>query len=47
MKIVRKSGTSGTKAMHIPGENKIKFIKIEDIETYIELGYTLEPLKRG
>ncbi len=46
MKIVRKSGTSGTKAMHIPGENKIKFIKIEDIETYIELRYTLEPLKR-
>ncbi len=46
MKIVRKSGTIGTKAMHIPGENKIKFVKLEDIEKYIELGYTLEQLKR-
>ena len=46
MKIVRKSGTVGTKAMHIPGENIIKFVKSEDFEKYLELGYTFEPLKR-
>ncbi len=46
MKIVRKSGTTGTKAMHIPGENIIKFVKPEYFQNYLELGYTFESLKR-
>ena len=46
LKIKRKSGTAGTKSMHIPGENIIKFVKPEDFEKYLELGYTFEPLKR-
>ena len=42
MKIRRKSGMIKTYTIRIPGENKVKYIKTEDIEKYIELGYTLD-----
>ena len=46
MKIVRKSGTLGKKAMYLHEENKVKYIKPEDFEKYLELGYTFDQLKR-
>ena len=42
MKIRRKSGMIKTYTIRIPGENKVKYIKTEDIKKYIELGYTLD-----
>ena len=46
MKIVRKSGTLGTKAMYLHEENKVKYIHSEDFEKYLQLGYTFETSKR-
>ncbi len=45
MKIQRKSGTLGTKAMTDPETNKTKYVSPDEFDKYLELGFTFNKAK--